>query len=257
MRDRTERLKAMELPTLLELLKAGAHFGHRASKWHPKMEEFIFGTRNDVHIVDLEKTVAKLATACDFVRETVAKGGVVLFVGTKTQAQEIVRQNATDAGMPYVTNRWLGGTLTNFSVIRGRVRHFIDLKTKQASGELQKYTKREQLLFTREIEDLDTKFGGIETLERPPNAVFIIDIRNEKTALAEAKRLKIPVVAVCDTNVNPSDVTYCIPGNDDAVKSIEIFSRTIAEAVKEGKALAAKRAAEAAEKAVAATEGKK
>ncbi len=240
----------MELPSLLELLKAGVHFGHRSSRWYPKMSQYIFGTRNNVHIVDLEKTLAKLKEAADFIRETVARGGVVLFVGTKTQAAEIVKRHAIDCGMPYVTNRWLGGTLTNFKQIRSRIKHFLDLKEKHAKGELQKYTKKEQLLFAREIEDLDEKIGGISSLQRVPNALFVVDVKDEETAVREAENIGIKVVAICDTNINPDPIAYCIPGNDDAVKSIELVTRVMAEAVKEGLEQAKTRANELREKEV-------
>lgn len=243
----------MELPTLLDLMQAGVHFGHRTTKWHPKMEPYIFGARNNVHVINLEKTLEKLKEALDAVRETVGKGGVILFVGTKTQAQELVKRSATEVSMPYVVTRWLGGTLTNFKVIRNRVKYFLDLKDKQTRGELQKYTKKEQLLFAREIEDLEEKFGGVASLERLPDMIYVIDIKHEDTAVREAKQMKVKIVAICDTNVNPTGISYCIPGNDDAVKAIEFITRLVAEAVKEGKELAAARAKEAAEKAVAST----
>lgn len=240
----------MELPSLLDLLKVGAHFGHRASKWHPKMEPYIFGTRNEVHIINLERTLEDLRTTTDYVRDLAAVGGMIVFVGTKTQAKEIVKKYATECGMPYVTNRWLGGTFTNFNQIRGRVKHLIDLRHKKETGELQKYTKKEQLMFAREIEDLQENFGGIEAVERLPAAIFVVDVKHEKTAVSEAEQTKVKVVAICDTNVNPSNIDYCIPGNDDAVKSIDLFTRVIAEAVKEGKELGAKKAKDASVKVV-------
>ncbi|MDP3985598.1 MAG: 30S ribosomal protein S2 [bacterium] len=234
----------MELPTMLDLLKVGAHFGHQSSRWHPKMAPFIYGTRSDVHIINLEKTVEALTQATDYVRELVAAGGKIVFVGTKPQAKQIVREAALGCGMPYVTNRWLGGTFTNFTQIRGRVRYFLDLKKKQETGELQKYTKLEQLRFSREIEDLEELFGGISDLERLPTAIFVVDIKHEKTAIMEAEQTNVNIVAICDSNVNPDPVKYVIPGNDDAVKSIELFTRVIADAVKEGKETAASRAKE-------------
>jgi len=242
----------MEIPSLLEMLKAGVHFGHRTTKWHPKMEQYIFGARNNVHIVNLEKTQEEIARTVEFIKELVAKGGVILFVGTKTQAQEAVKKSATDCGMPYVTIRWLGGTLTNFTVLRGRVKHFIDLRGKQQSGELQKYTKKEQIKFGKEIEDLQEKFGGIETLERRPDALFIIDVQHEKTAVHEAQLSGIKIIALCDTNVNPTNIDYCIPGNDDALKSVELIAKIIGDAVKEGKELGARRKVEAQSPAVVA-----
>lgn len=243
----------MQNISLLDLLKAGVHFGHRASRWYPKMAPYIYGVRNDVHIIDLEKTQAKLQEAMDGVREAVARGGQVLFVGTKTQAQEIVTRYATECGMPYISGRWLGGTFTNFRAIRDRVKHFLDLKNKQATGALAKYTKKEQLLFAREIEDLEDKFGGIATMERLPALLFVLDVGHEETAVREAIYTKVPMVAICDTNVDPTPIKYCIPANDDAVKSIEFITKCIAEAVKEGQELAKKRALEAQANAASAT----
>lgn len=234
----------MNYPELRDMLKAGTHFGHQASRWYPKMAEYIFGTRNEVHIIDLEKTLEKLQAAAEFVRETVGNGGTILFVGTKTQAKDLVKAAAIDCGMPHITNRWLGGTLTNFGQIRGRVKRFLDLKDKQAKGELGKYTKKEQLLFSREIEDLEEKFGGIARLERLPDALFVIDIKYEDTAVREANRTGVRVVAICDTNVDPTTVSYPIPGNDDAVRSIELFCTLMVEAVKEGTELSKTRAHE-------------
>lgn len=231
-----------KLPTLLELLQAGVHFGHRESRWHPKMKEFIFGSRNGIHIIDLEKTLVRLQDALDYVRDTVARGGVVLFLGTKTQARDIVKKYAEECGAPYVSGRWLGGTLTNYNEVINLVRHYNDLKMKQASGELAKYTKKEQANFGREIEDLETKVGGIKNVVRPPDALFIVDIMKEKTAVQEAQVRHIPIVALTDTNVNPELVAYPIPSNDDAVKTIELMTKLVSEAVKEGKALREKQA---------------
>lgn len=234
-----------QIPSLLEMLQAGVHFGHQESRWHPKMKPYIFGARNGIHIVDLEKTQVKLQEALDFIRDTVGRGGNVLFLGTKRQAQPIVSKYAQECGTPYVTGRWLGGTLTNFHEVLNLVKHYKDLKTKQASGELAKYTKKEQSGFAKEIADLDSKVGGIQNLERAPDALFVIDIKKEKTAIDEALSKKIPVVALMDTNCNPDRVTHPIPSNDDAVKSIELMTRLAAEAVKEGKALREKGLAEA------------
>lgn len=224
-----------EIPSMLEMLQAGVHFGHKASKWHPKMKPYIFGERSDIHIINLEETAKKLKEALDFIKKTIAAGGVVLFVGSKEQAKEIVKRHATDAGMPYVTTRWLGGTFTNFKTIRSVTDRFIDLKAKQASGALGKYTKKEQLNFQKEIVKLEELVGGIETLRKLPEAVFVVDVRAEKTAVAEARKKKVPVVALCDTNINPDDVDYPIPSNDDAVKAIEMMVGFAAAAVKEGK----------------------
>lgn len=226
-----------EIPSLLEMLKSGVHFGHQVSKWHPKMKPFIFTSRNGIHIINLEESQVKLKEALEFVKRNAQNGGVLLFVGSKKQAQGIIEKYAKECEMPYVKERWLGGTMTNFAVISRLIKKFKDLKKKRDAGELEKYTKKEQLGFKREIEDLDKVIGGIENLEKIPDAIFILDIKNEKTAFAEAKKKGVPVVAVCDTNVDPTGVDYMIPANDDATKSIELIVKLIAEAVKEGKEL--------------------
>ncbi|MEK7105398.1 MAG: 30S ribosomal protein S2 [Patescibacteria group bacterium] len=234
------------VPSLTELLEAGAHFGHRSSRWHPKMAPFIFGTRGGVHITNLEETQKHLSAALDYVSSVASRGGMILFVGTKPQARSIVAKYATETGMPHVTNRWLGGTLTNFTEIKRLIKKFLDLKDKEAKGELKKYTKKEQLWFSRDIVDMDRKVGGVQSMLSTPEAMFIVDIKAEKTALAEAKHKGVKVIAICDTNVNPTDVDFCIPANDDGVKSIELITSLIAEAIKEGKANAVKAAAVAA-----------
>ncbi|PIR66275.1 MAG: 30S ribosomal protein S2 [Parcubacteria group bacterium CG10_big_fil_rev_8_21_14_0_10_36_14] len=226
------------LPALLEMLKAGAHFGHRTSKWHPNMEPFIFTDRNGVHIINLEKTQEQLEKAGEFLKNLGMEGGTLLFVGTKKQAQDIVCEAATKCEMPYVKERWIGGTLTNFPTIKKRVDHFVDLENKQKTGGLDKYTKKEQNDFGKEIEGLRRRIGGLVRLPKLPDAIFILDVKTEKTALREAKKKNIPVVAVCDTNVNPDGIKYPIPANDDALKSIKIIIEYIAEAFKEGKDLA-------------------
>jgi small subunit ribosomal protein S2 len=247
-----------EIPTMLEMLQAGVHFGHKASKWHPKMKPYIFGERSDVHIINLEETAKKLKEALDFVKKTTAAGGVVLFVGSKDQAAQIVKRHALDAGMPYVVTRWLGGTFTNFKTIKGVINKFTDLKAKRASGTLAKYTKKEQLNFQREIEKLEELVGGIETLAKIPEAIFVVDVKGEETAVREARKKKVAVVALCDTNANPEEIDYPIPANDDAVKSIEMMVGLIAAAVKEGRAeYEAKRGAEKqADAKVSANENK-
>ena len=227
------------------MLQAGVHFGHRDSKWNPKMKNFIFGSRNGIHIVDLEKTLLRLDDALNYVRDLSARGGVILFLGTKRQAREIIKKYAMECGAPYISGRWLGGTLTNFGEVMNLVKHYNDLKSKQASGALAKYTKKEQSNFAKEIEDLENKVGGIAAITRTPDAVFVIDIIKEKTAVAEAIVRGIPLVALTDTNVNPDKVAYPIPSNDDAVKTIEMMTKLICEAVKEGKSLREKQAAEA------------
>jgi len=199
------------------------------------MKPYIFGERSDIHIVNLELTAQKLKEALDFLEETTAAGGVVLFIGTKDQAKEIVKRHAQDSGMPYVISRWLGGTFTNFKTIKGVIDKFRDLKVKQSSGALAKYTKKEQLNFQKEIEKLEGLVGGIESLTKLPEAIFIVDVRTEKTAVAEARKRRVPIVAICDTNVNPEEVGYPIPANDDAVKSIELLVGLAAGAIKEGR----------------------
>lgn len=221
-------------PSLIDLLKAGAHFGHQASKWHPRMKEYIFGERNGIHIINLEETQKMLDEAAQFAKKTAARGGVVLFVGTKKQAASIVEVAAKACNMPYVHNRWLGGTLTNFASISQTLRRFKDLKRRQEKGELSKYTKFEQLKLGEQIKLMEQSVGGIQDLTRIPDAVFIFDIRKDKTALTEAVSRGVKVIAVCDTNVNPTDVNYPIAANDDAIKTIELIATHMSEAIKEG-----------------------
>lgn len=246
---------------LVDLLKAGLHFGHQQSRRHPKMNPFIFTTRGGVSIINLEKTKAALAQATSFTRETVASGGTVLFVGTKRQARDIVLQAAQAAGLPYVVDRWIGGLFTNFQNVRHLIIKLDKLKTDRASGEHGKYTKKEQLEFDREIARLEKLVGGLGKMERLPNAVFIVDIKTERTAVREANAMRVPVVAICDTNVNPASVQYCIPANDDATKAIAYVAQVLVEAVAEGRqqrdqrlAVAAKAAADAAAQAAAIEE---
>lgn len=236
-----------KLPTILELLQAGVHFGHRESRWNPKMKEFIFGSRSGVHIIDLEKTLVRLEDAQNYVKTLVARGGTVLFLGTKNQAKEVIEKNAVACGMPYVTTRWLGGTLTNYGEVMNTVKRYNELVTMKENGEMAKrYTKKEQSRFGRQIKDAETKIGGIKTLTRMPDAIFIIDVMHEKTALLEANTRKIPVIALTDTNVNPDLIAYPIPSNDDAVKTIELMTKCIADAVKDGAKLRDSRLAEEA-----------
>jgi len=230
------------LPSLTEMLTAGMHFGHRSSRWHPKMQQYIHSERNGVHIIDLEKTIVLLETALNFVRDTVAAGGTVLIVGTKEQAKPIIERVGKETGMPYVHRRWLGGTLTNFRMIKENLlAPYLDLKGKIERSELGKYTKKEQLEFAKKTEDLDIKVGGFAGLAKLPEAIFLLDLKTEATALMEALETKVPIIAVCDTNVNPEGITYPIPANDDAVKSIDTIMTLVAEAVKEGKKLYAER----------------
>jgi small subunit ribosomal protein S2 len=225
-----------KVPSLVELLQAGTHFGHQTSKWHPKMKKYIYGSRNGVHILNLEETQKALDKALIYSKSVCARGGVILFVGTKKQAARAVEQAAKLCGMPYVNKRWLGGTLTNFSAIATMLRKFKDLKRKHEKGELGKYTKFEQMKFGEEIEKLEEKVGGIQDMARIPDAVFILDIRKDNTALDEASKRGIPVIAVCDSNVNPTDIDYPIPANDDGVKSIELMATLLAQSCGEGRA---------------------
>ncbi len=236
-------------PTLVELLKAGTHFGHRKGKWHPKMAPYIFAERSGVHIIDLEKTQSQLAAACDFVRSLVERGGTIVFVGTKRQVNPVIRSEAMRCGMPYVDSRWLGGTITNFAVIRRVIERYLSLKSQEAKGELSKYTKKEQVEIRRDIERMEKLVGGIQTLERIPEALFVVDVKHERTAVHEALRKGIPIVAMADTNANPSGILHVIPANDDASRSVALVTTMIAEAVLEGKQAAE---AEAVAKAAAA-----
>lgn len=221
-----------KLPSLKDLMKAGVHFGHQKSKWHPKMKPFIFVEKNGIHIINLEETQKAIGNALEFLTETVSRGGTVLFVGTKRQSQELVKDAALACNMPYVTTRWLGGTLTNEVSVLGLVRKYRKLKEEKASGKLDKYTKKEQLSISREITRLEESVGGMERLERIPSAIFIADIRHDKTAVKEATIKKVPIIAICDTNTNPELVEYPIPGNDDATKSIKFMVGVISDAVK-------------------------
>lgn len=223
------------IPSLEEMLKAGVHFGHQAKRWHPKMEPYIFAERGGIHIVNLEETQRLLKESMDFVKNVVSRGGLVLFVGTKRQAQETVIKEANRCGMPNVHARWLGGTLTNFSEIKKLIRRLKTLREQNERGELKKYTKKEQLMLSREIEELTGKIGGIELLERLPEAVFVLDMHSDKIAVLEAKTMNVPVIAVCDTNINPDDANYVIPANDDASKSLALVAKLMADAVIEGR----------------------
>jgi len=224
------------IPDLLTMLKSGVHFGHQLSKRHPKMKPFIFMSKNGFHIIDLEQTQVKLGEALEFVKTIASNGGTVLFLGTKKQAQPIIAKAAKLCGMPYITERWLGGTLTNFTAISKVINKYRRLKDQKAKGELAKYTKKEQLEFDKEISKLEKMVGGIQDLNKIPEAIFICDVKREKTAVSEANRKNVPIVALCDTNANPTTIAYPIPANDDAIKSIELLTMLVAEAITEGKA---------------------
>lgn len=216
------------------LLEAGVHFGHQTRRWHPKMKSYIFTERNGIHIIDLQQTVVKLREAGEFVRDLVAKGSDILFVGTKKQAQEAVEQEAKRAHMPYVNQRWLGGTLTNFSTIQARIDYLVRLEDRKAKGEFQSFSKKEVLKIEEEITRMNRLMGGIKEMTRIPGALFIIDPTKEKIALAEAQRLGVPVVAVVDTNCDPTGIDYAIPANDDAIRAIRLLCAKIADSALEG-----------------------
>jgi len=224
------------MPTVVELLEAGFHFGHKRSRRHPKMEPFIFTSKNDINIIDLRLSVDLLAKAVEYVKKIGEDGGSILFVSTKKQATPLIEKYAQLCNQPYISNRWIGGTLTNFSVISKMINHFKDLKAKRDSGDFQKYTKKEQLVFSRKIDELDYLVGGIEKMTKLPQALFVIDVNHDNTAVKEAMKKGIPIVAICDTNVNPEKVTYPIPGNDDAVKSIDLILNLFAKSYNDGKA---------------------
>jgi len=233
---KTEAKKEISMTeiSLEEMLKKGVHFGHQKSKWHPKMKPYLYTTRRGIYIIDLEKTAEKLREAFKFVEKIVGEGGQILFVATKRQAQDIVRKHAQEVGMPYLVERWIGGLLTNFSVVSSLVKRLKKLRKEKESGELSKYTKKEQLKFHKEIDSLEQIVGGIENLEGLPQALFIVDIKQEKTALREAQKKKIPIIAIVDTNNNPDLVDYPIPANDDATKSIEYIISLMAEHIAKG-----------------------
>ncbi len=222
-------------PSLLDLLKAGAHFGHRPSKRHPKMEPYLYTERDNVNIINLEQTQGKLKDALDFVKELAKKNGVILFIGSKRQAKAIIKKYAEETGMPYVIERWVGGTFTNFGNIIKLINKLKDWENKKLQGEFNKYTKKEQLEFEKEINRLNLLVGGIRNLNKLPEAVYLIDLKKEKTAFREALKMNVPIVAVTDSNVNPSGVNYPIPANDDATKTIEMITSLITEAIKEGR----------------------
>jgi len=227
----------MPVVSMKKLLESGVHFGHRTHKWHPKMKPYIFTERNHIHILDLQKTVKALEEGYALVRETVANGGSVLFVGTKRQAQETIELEATRCGMPWVTQRWLGGTLTNWSTIRQRINELERLERMRDSGDFAKITKREALGFERKIERLEMLLGGIRNMTGVPDLLFIVDVRREETSVHEANLLDIPIVAMVDTNCDPRNIDYIIPSNDDAIRAIKLIVSSIADAVLEGQAM--------------------
>jgi small subunit ribosomal protein S2 len=224
-----------------QLLEAGVHFGHQTRRWNPKMKRFIFGERNGIYIIDLEQTLTRIETAYTFVRDTVAGGGSILFIGTKKQAQDPIQQYAEKSGMPYINQRWLGGMLTNFQTINKRVAKMLEYERMRDSGEFDAMPKKEALLLGRELDKLERYLGGIRHMDRLPQAIFVLDTKKEHIAVTEANKLGIPVVAVVDTNCDPDVIDYVIPGNDDAIRSGTLLSRVIADAVIEGKHIASLR----------------
>jgi small subunit ribosomal protein S2 len=223
-----------------QLLEAGVHFGHQTRRWNPKMEPYIYGERNGIHIVDLRQTLEQVQRAYDFVRDTVAAGGTVLFVGTKKQASGAIQESAEQAQMPYVNFRWLGGMLTNFSTIQKRIYYMKELEAMERSGEMSARPKKERLRLRRELEKLQRVLGGVEAMASVPDILFTIDLNSEQIALREAARLKIPVVALVDTNCDPDLIDVVIPGNDDAIRSAQLVASVIAAACQEGREIALK-----------------
>ncbi len=225
----------MSVITIKQLLEAGVHFGHHTRRWNPKMAEYIFTERNGIYIIDLQKTVKKFDEAYAFVRDLSAEKGTVLFVGTKKQAADAIKEEANRSGMYYVNERWPGGMLTNFKTIKKSINRLIALEKMQEDGTFDMLPKKEVAGLIKEMNDLERNYGGIKTMERPPSAVFIVDPRKEHIAVLEAKKLGIPVVAIVDTNCDPDDADYIIPGNDDAIRAIKLISSVMADAIIEGR----------------------
>jgi small subunit ribosomal protein S2 len=220
--------------TMREMLEAGVHFGHQTRFWNPKMAPFIFGHRNKIHIINLEKSLPMLQEAQKFAKQLTSNGGTVMMVGTKRQARELVAEQAQRAGVPYVDQRWLGGMLTNFKTVKTSIKRLKDMKVQQEAG-LESMSKKEQLMFARELEKLEKDIGGIQDMVALPDAIFVIDVGFHKIAISEAKKLGIPLIGVVDTNHNPEGIDYIIPGNDDSAKAVALYARAIADAIVEGR----------------------
>ena len=231
--------------TMKQLLEAGVHFGHQTRRWNPKMRPYIYGERNGIHIIDLRQTLEQIGEATNYVKDLVAGGGTVLFVGTKKQAQTAVAENAGRSGMPYVNFRWLGGMLTNFATIQKRIFYMRELRRLEESGEINSLPKKERLKLRRELTKLEQNLGGVADLQRVPDAVFVVDVNAESTAVTEASRLGLPVIALVDSNCDPDLVEYVIPGNDDAIRAADLIAGAIADAALEGKQLAGAKASKA------------
>jgi small subunit ribosomal protein S2 len=228
-----------------QLLEAGVHFGHQTRRWNPKMRPYIYGERNGIHIIDLRQTLEQIIDATAYVKDLVAGGGTVLFVGTKKQAQTAVAEHASRSGMPYVNFRWLGGMLTNFATIQKRIFYMRELRRLEESGEINSLPKKERLKLRRELGKLEQNLGGVADLQRVPDAVFIIDVNVETTAVTEASRLGLPVIALVDSNCDPDQVEYVIPGNDDAIRAADLIAGALADAALEGRELATAKTAKA------------
>lgn len=246
----------MSVVTMKSLLEAGVHFGHQKRRWDPRMKPFIYTERNDIYIIDLQKTLGLIEDAYTFIEDTAARGGTILFVGTKRQAQQAVQDAAEASNMPYVNNRWLGGTLTNFETVASRIKRLEELERMETEGDMARLSKKEALLLNREKEKLITNLGGIRHMKKTPEALFVVDPKNEKIATREALRLKVPIVAIVDTNCNPDEVNYIIPGNDDAIRSISLITQVMGQAAAVGhekwsKAAAAEQAVKEKEEAQA------
>jgi small subunit ribosomal protein S2 len=237
----------MAVVSMKELLEAGVHFGHQTRRWNPKMRRFIFAERGGIYIIDLQQTQELLQEAHDFVRNVAERGGTVLFVGTKKQAQDAVRDNASRVGMPYVNHRWLGGLLTNWRTISDRIAYLHELRRLKAEGQLDLLPAKERITMESELEKLDANLGGVADMRRQPDAVFIVDLRTEQLAVREAQRLGLPVIALVDTNCDPDEARYVIPGNDDAIRSCNLIARAIADGIEAGKAKVSPREFAAAE----------
>ncbi|MCV2488973.1 30S ribosomal protein S2 [Geodermatophilus sp. YIM 151500] len=233
----------MAVVSMKQLLDSGVHFGHQTRRWNPKMKRYIFTERNGIYIIDLQQTLGYIDSAYEFVKQTVAHGGTILFVGTKRQAQEVIAEQAQRVGMPYVNQRWLGGMLTNFSTVHKRLQRLKELEDMEQTGMMAGLSKKEQLGLTREKAKLERSLGGIRDMQKVPSAVWIVDTKKEHIAVGEARKLGIPVVAILDTNCDPDEVDYKIPGNDDAIRSAALLTRVIADAVADG--LMARSAAQA------------
>jgi small subunit ribosomal protein S2 len=226
--------------TMKQLLEAGVHFGHQTRRWDPKMRPYIYGERNGIHIVDLRQTVTQIADALEFVKQIAIDGGTVLFIGTKKQAQSAIEQAAKRSGSPYVNYRWLGGMLTNFTTIQKRIYYMKELRRLEETGEMNDRPKKERLQLRRELEKLEMNLGGVANMNRLPDAVFIVDVNTEETAVKEADRLGIPVIALVDTNSDPDPVDFVIPGNDDAIRAADLIAGALADAIVEGREIASK-----------------